>query len=226
MYFSLPIRLIGVCTAAAEPECQSIPDLVGMQLPQLIWSSLFVATLCQDAETDGRGRESTLVSTSLGLVRGTEGKTDLGTRYAKCTKVPFAEPPTGGLRLREPVSKRAWSRELDASQVSPACLQLESLGGSNSREGQEDCLYLNIFTPNPLPAAADPNLKPVLLWIHWGAFTEGDANTVTDPQYLLDQDVVFVSIHYRLGLLGFLAVENSSDLTGNLCLKDQQEAMR
>ena len=138
MYFSLPIRLIGVCTAAAEPECQSIPDLVGMQLPQLIWSSLFVATLCQDAETDGRGRESTLVSTSLGLVRGTEGKTDLGTRYAKCTKVPFAEPPTGGLRLREPVSKRAWSRELDASQVSPACLQLESLGGSNSRKGQED----------------------------------------------------------------------------------------
>ena len=192
-----------------------------------LWSSLFVAALCQDLETDGQGKESTLVSTSLGLVRGTEGKTDLGTRYAKYTKVPFAEPPTGVLRLREPVSKRAWSGELDASQLSPACLQFESLGGSNSRKGQEDCLYLNIFTPNPLPAeAADQNLKPVLLWIHGGAFTEGDANALTDPQYLLDQDVVFVSIHYRLGLLGFLAVENSTDLTGNLGLKDQQEAMR
>ena len=222
MYLSVLIRLIATCTAATEPECQSIPDLVGMQLPQLLCSSLFVATLCQEVETGGQGKEGALVSTSLGLVRGTEGKTDLGTRYAKYTKVPYAEPPTGALRLREPVSKRAWSGELDASQVSPACLQFESLGGSNSGKGQEDCLYLNIFAPNP----ADPDLKPVLLWIHGGAFTEGDANALTDPQYLLDQDVVFVSIHYRLGLLGFLAVENSTDLTGNLGLKDQQEAMR
>jgi len=65
-----------------------------------------------------------------------------------------------------------------------------------------------------------------LLWIHGGAFTEGSANDLTDPEYLLDEDVVFVSIHYRLGLLGFLAVENSTELTGNLGLKDQQEALR
>ena len=193
--------------------------------PQLLWSSLFVAALCRAADSDGQGTESTLVSTSLGLVRGKEGKTDLGTRYAKYTKVPFAEPPTGVLRLQEPVRKRAWSGELDATQVSPPCLQIESLGGSNTRKGQEDCLYLNIYTPNPLPPA-NQNLKPILLWIHGGAFTEGDANALTDPQYLLDQDVLFVSIHYRLGLLGFLAVENSTDLTGNLGLKDQQEAMR
>merc|ERR1712038_1895546 len=70
------------------------------------------------------------------------------------------------------------------------------------------------------------NLKPVLLWIHGGAFTEGSANDLTDPEYLLDEDVVFVSIHYRLGLLGLLAVENSTELTGNLGLKDQQEALR
>ena len=191
--------------------------------PQLLWSSLFVAALCRAADSDGQGTESTLVSTSLGLVRGKEGKTDLGTRYAKYTKVPFAEPPTGVLRLQDPVRKRAWSGELDATQVSPPCLQFESLGGSNTRKGQEDCLYLNIYTPLP---PANQNLKPILLWIHGGAFTEGDANALTDPQYLLDQDVLFVSIHYRLGLLGFLAVENSTDLTGNLGLKDQQEAMR
>ena len=65
-----------------------------------------------------------------------------------------------------------------------------------------------------------------MVWIHGGGFTEGDASTLIDPEYLLDQDVVFVSIQYRLGLLGFLAVENSTDLTGNLGLKDQQEALR
>ena len=86
---------------------------------QLLWSSLFVAAICRNAVTDGQGKESTLVSTSLGLVRGTEGKTDLGTCFVKYTKVPYAEPPTGVLRLRDPVSKRAWSTELDATQLSP-----------------------------------------------------------------------------------------------------------
>ena len=189
-------------------------------LRQLLSSSLFILTaVCQ--ETDGK--VNTLVSTSLGLVQGSEGKTEVGTPYAKYTKVPYAEPPTGVLRLRDPVSKKAWSAELDATQVSPACLQFESLGGANTVKGQEDCLYLNIYTPNP---ADTEDLKPVLLWIHGGAFTQGDANSLTNPEYLLDEDVVFVSIHYRLGLLGFLAVENSADLTGNLGLKDQQEALR
>ena len=91
--------------------------------------------------------------------------------------------------------------------------------------GSEDCLYLNVFTPNVLNND-QTSLKPVMVWIHGGGFTEGDASTLIDPEYLLDQDVVFVSIQYRLGLLGFLAVENSTDLTGNLGLKDQQEALR
>ena len=65
-----------------------------------------------------------------------------------------------------------------------------------------------------------------MLWIHGGGFTEGDASTLIDPEYLLDEDIVFVSVQYRLGLLGFFAVENSTELPGNLGLKDQQEAMR
>ena len=106
-------------------------------LRQLLSSSLFILTaVCQ--ETDGK--VNTLVSTSLGLVQGSEGKTEVGTPYAKYTKVPYAEPPTGVLRLRDPVSKKAWSAELDATQVSPACLQFESLGGANTVKGQEDCL--------------------------------------------------------------------------------------
>ena len=66
----------------------------------------------------------------------------------------------------------------------------------------------------------------MMLWIHGGGFTGGDATTSTDREFLLDEDVVFVAIQYRLGVLGFLAEENSADLPGNLGLRDQQEAMR
>ena len=65
-----------------------------------------------------------------------------------------------------------------------------------------------------------------MLWIHAGGFTGGDATTLTDPEFLLDEDVVFVAIQYWLGVLGFLAEENSANLLGNLGLRDQQEAMR
>ena len=65
-----------------------------------------------------------------------------------------------------------------------------------------------------------------MLWIHGGGFEIGDATEFTDPEFLLDEGVVFVALQYRLGLLGFLSVENSTELTGNLGLKDQQEAMK
>ena len=70
---------------------------------QLLSSSLFILTaVCQETG----GKVNTLVSTSLGLVQGSEGKTEVGTPYAKYTKVPYAEPPTGVLRLRDPVRKK------------------------------------------------------------------------------------------------------------------------
>ena len=192
----------------------------------LLWCTLLVAVLGQDDGKEG-SKVGPLVVTSLGLVRGLEGETGKGTHYAKFTKVPYAEPPIGELRLRDPRSKRSWRGELDATQATPPCLQVEYLQESDSRRSQEDCLYLNIFTPNSVEGdTIRRNLKPVMLWIHGGGFTEGDASTLIDPEYLLDEDVVFVSIQYRLGLLGFFAVENSTDLRGNLGLKDQQEAMR
>merc|ERR1712223_110209 len=85
----------------------------------LPWASILVAALCQ-AQGDVGGL-NTLVSTSLGLVRGSEGETEAGTSYTKYTRVPYAEPPIGELRLREPVSKRAWNSEIDATQDCPPC---------------------------------------------------------------------------------------------------------
>ena len=194
------------------------------QIAAVIFGTFFVFALGQEISDEAK-KDGPLAFTSLGYVRGTEGETEQGTRFAKYTKIPFAEPPIGELRLRDPRSKKAWSGELDGTQVAPPCLQVEYLEESAPRRSREDCLYLNVFTPNVLNND-QTSLKPVMVWIHGGGFTEGDASTLIDPEYLLDQDVVFVSIQYRLGLLGFLAVENSTDLTGNLGLKDQQEALR
>ena len=97
--------------------------------------------------------------------------------------------------------------------------------GTGSIIGSEDCLFLNIYTP-ALPNVGENLLRPVMLWIHGGGFEIGDATEFTDPEFLLEEGVVFVAIQYRLGLLGFLSVENSTELTGNFGLKDQQEAMR
>ena len=103
----------------------------------LPYASILVAALCQDQ--GDVGGLNTLVSTSLGPVRGSEGKTEAGTRYTKYTRVPYAEPPIGELRLREPVGKRAWSSELDATKDSPPCLQIDSLAGGNSNRS---CRYI------------------------------------------------------------------------------------
>ena len=91
-------------------------------------------------------------------------------------------------------------------------------------KGSEDCLFLNIYTP----ALSNDRgiLRPVMLWIHGGGFEIGDGTEFTDPEFFLEEGVVFAALQYRLGLLGFLSVENSTELTGNFGLKDQQEAMR
>jgi len=184
---------------------------------------LLAAASCQD---EGEViQDSPLVVTPLGSIRGVKGTTEAGTKFLKFTKVPFAEPPLGYLRLRKPVKKQPWSEELDGTQPTPACPQIDLL--TNSSKGQEDCLFLNIFTPiTNVEDIGQADLKPVMLWIHGGGFTGGDATTLTNPEFLLDEDVVFVAIQYRLGVLGFLAEENSADLPGNLGLRDQQEAMR
>jgi carboxylesterase type B len=164
------------------------------------------------------------VVTWLGRVRGALGETKKGTKYFQFNRVPFAEPPVGTLRLRDPVPKLPWGPEvLDGTKDTPKCIQSDGFGQEPG--GQEDCLFLTIYTPGlPSPSLALMGLRPVMLWIHGGAFVIGDGSG--DPEFLLDDGVVFVSLQYRLGALGFLAVEGSSVLPGNLGLKDQQEAMR
>ncbi|HEX4157730.1 MAG TPA: carboxylesterase family protein [Rhizomicrobium sp.] len=125
--------------------------------------------------------------------------------------VPYARRPVGPLRWRLPESLEAWTGARDATRFGPVCLQATApfdafLGGALS-EQSEDCLYLNIFTPSP-----DGLKRPVMVWIHGGAFVIGaGSQPIYDGSRLAAHDVVIVTINYRLGIFGFLALADASD---------------
>jgi len=134
--------------------------------------------------------------------------------------VPYAQPPTGSLRFKRPEVAEPWDNLRDATSQPPPCPQRLSAGPKTGEViGVEDCLYLNVFTPEVKPA------KPmaVMIWIHGGAFTEG-AGHYYHPRPLMKSGVVVVSINYRLGGLGFLNFGNRH-VMGNQGLWDQALAI-
>jgi para-nitrobenzyl esterase len=142
--------------------------------------------------------------------------------------VPFAAPPLGELRWREPQPAAPWKSARQATSFAPACMQEGvSMPGEKPPVVSEDCLYLNIWTP----AKADERL-PVMVWIHGGGYTNGSASM---PLYwgdrLAQRGIVVVTIAYRLGPLGYLAhpdltAESPRKSSGNYGLLDQIAALR
>ncbi|MEO8675349.1 MAG: carboxylesterase/lipase family protein [Casimicrobiaceae bacterium] len=119
--------------------------------------------------------------------------------------IPFAAPPTGDLRWREPQPAVAWQGTRIATAFGNACIQIP--GAAREAGGEpgplnEDCLYLNIWTPRP-----DPSLRlPVMVWIHGGALAIGAASVALyDGAPLSKRGAVVVTFNYRLGQLGFFA---------------------
>ena len=139
--------------------------------------------------------------------------------------VPYAAAPVGELRFSPPQPAPPWQGVRDATQDGPIAPQgrsrLAHVMGDFERPQSEDCLTLNIWTP-----AADSAKRPVLVWIHGGAFASGSGSLpwYSGERFAANGDVVVVSINYRLGALGFLCLPGVSD--GNLGLLDQVAALR
>jgi para-nitrobenzyl esterase len=155
--------------------------------------------------------------------------------------VPFAQAPVGDLRWRAPRPPAAWSDTLEALDFGSPCIQFagpagrqEGLGDMDTR-GREDCLFLNVFAPPSMPGqvpAGDSRL-PVMLWIHGGGNTIGDAFLYDASRLAIGQSVVVVTIHYRLGILGWFAHDALSsddstqeDRSGNYGTLDVIAALR
>lgn len=134
--------------------------------------------------------------------------------------IPYALPPVGELRWKAPVPAKAWKGTLKATKPKAAPMQPKNPGDPRKFDISEDCLYLNIWTP---AQRAGENL-PVMVWIHGGGFITGTA--MINPKHLVDRGVVVVSIEYRTGALGFLALpelsaESPTHTSGNYGLMDQ-----
>ncbi|NVB41733.1 carboxylesterase family protein [Pseudenhygromyxa sp. WMMC2535] len=167
---------------------------------------------------DGQDSEPELAETASGPVRGEviDGvRTFLG--------IPYAAAPVGALRFAPTEAHPGWSDPLVAKTFASVCPQLDTSGDTEVFVGDEDCLYLNVWAPE---GGED---LPVMVWIHGGAFLIGAGS---DPIYdgatlAKTQDVVVVTINYRLGSLGFLATPEllAESGTGNFGMLDQIAAL-
>jgi carboxylesterase type B len=163
--------------------------------------------------------QTTTVATAQGPLRGLTtptGQAFLG--------IPYAAAPVDALRWQPTAPPVSWSGVLDATAQRSACPQLSS--GNGPTVANEDCLFLNVYRPLNLPASAK---LPVLFWIHGGGFINGSGNQFDGRAFATANNVVVVTINYRLNIFGFLALpklEAASPEVGDLGLLDQQAALR
>ncbi|KAK4880599.1 hypothetical protein RN001_008745 [Aquatica leii] len=170
-------------------------------------------------QTD-QANETPIVKVLEGFLKGTVKETKNGRQFLAFQGIPYAEPPIETLRFREPLQRKPWENILDATKEHAKCVQFDLNFGGHDIFGEENCLYLNVYTPT-----ISKELLPVIFYIHGGGFVYGHANpSLCGPDLLLDKDVVFVTINYRLGPLGFLSTGDSV-LPGNNGLKDQSIAL-
>lgn len=173
-----------------------------------------------------------IILTSFGKVEGAHSAD--GTVMA-FKGIPYAAPPVGELRWKEPQSPATWKGVRDATQFCASCMQNRAF----SREPwtsefmvqdsiSEDCLFLNIWTP----AKTATDKLPVLVYIHGGALSEGSGSVaVYDGEELAKKGIIVITINYRLGVFGFLAhpeltAESTHKASGNFGFLDQVAALK
>jgi para-nitrobenzyl esterase len=136
--------------------------------------------------------------------------------------LPYAAPPVGANRWREPQPVAAWSGVRDATRFAPRCVQRGFAPGAEQAVASEDCLYLNVWSA----AASTDALLPVLVWIHGGGFFGGSgSDAIYDAENLASKGAVVVTFNYRLGSFGFLAhpeltAESPNKSSGNYAMLD------
>src|SRR5258708_6625705 len=144
--------------------------------------------------------------------------------------LPFAKPPVGALRWMPPQAPAKWTEVRKADKFGPTCAQVTALwpfaGPANSNE---DCLYLNVFTPDGLSKEKSGAKLPVLVWIHGGGYYDGESNDYDATKLAIRGRMVVVTFNYRLNLFGFLAhpaLDAEGHAFGNYGVMDMQAALR
>ena len=153
--------------------------------------------------------------------------------------IPFAEPPISELRWRAPIKINNWKTLKEVNSFSPPCTQFQSsltadgLVKPGDIIGSEDCLYLNVYAPNSSKNKLENNneLLPVMVWIHGGGNTTGMPSEYNPEIFVKTENIIFVSMSYRLGFFGWLShplIREQSGLnaSSNFGLLDQIMAVQ
>ncbi len=204
---SVLITFLIVCTSGCGEHTTSVPSNSGPQIQQ-----------------------GTEIQLSDGSV---QGEIDGGTR--RFLGIPFAAPPLGELRWRPPQPPAPWDGVRATTEFASPCPQTASINGMPSQD--EDCLYLNVWTPDPAPTRP----LPVMVWFHGGGNTSGSAADLVplglgglfyNGRVLAEtRNVIIVTTNYRLGVLGFFghssltAEDPHYPYSGNQGLLDQRAAL-
>jgi para-nitrobenzyl esterase len=187
-----------------------------------------VIGICLSAALPAEAFAADRVKTANGVVEATAPQS-AGVRAFK--GIPFAQPPVGDLRWREPQPVKNWTGARNADQFGPTCMQRTTPSSDYWFRGNgmsEDCLYLNVWTP----AKSDRERLPVLVYIFGGGFQNGDGS---EPRYdgesMARKGIVAVSINYRTNIFGFfshpeLTKESPHHASGNSGLLDQVAALQ
>jgi len=192
-----------------------------------LWKTLLAAAVILVGALSARASGADRITISNGVIEGIAAQ-KTGVRTFK--GIPFGQPPTGGLRWKEPQPVKNWDGVRQATQFGPRCMQAPIFGdmGFRSNGTSEDCLYLNVWTP----AKSGKERLPVLVYFYGGGFVAGDGS---EPRYdgesMAAKGIVTVTTNYRLGVFGFLAhpeltAESSHHASGNYGLLDQAAALR
>ncbi|KAJ8670093.1 hypothetical protein QAD02_001352 [Eretmocerus hayati] len=161
------------------------------------------------------------VSTKLGIITGHYKISHAGNKYEAYEGIPFALPPVGERRFEIPEPIGPWTGELVANQIPNKCFELirDLYPSGNYLNGDEDCLYLKIYSPVKRNGSL-----PVIVYIYGGAFQQG-VSEKNEEHYLIDHDVIYAAMNYRVGILGFLSTGDEV-VPGNMGLKDQVLALK
>lgn len=140
--------------------------------------------------------------------------------------IPYAAPPVGPLRWRPPVAHAKWTGALDAVNFGGTCVQNQP--GLFARPSlTEDCLYLNIYTPDAFQTKLER--RPVMVWFYGGGLTAGESDDYDGTKLAKQGDTVLVTVNFRGGYLGYFAqaaLDAEGHTFGNYGLMDQQFALR
>lgn len=216
-----------IATDSSSKEC-----LAYSQRQKLVISapcSSKLPAICTSRVPPTTDKNRAAVETSK-IIVAAENYTLTGYRDARSFRflgVPFADPPVNELRFAPP-KPFSGPKKRDATKVAKSCVQSQSAFGTLGNGGiSEDCLYLNVFTPI-LPAGSSKNStrRPVAVYFYGGAFVSGSASMIDydGGNFASRNDVVVVTVNYRVGALGWLTTGNLT--SGNYGTRDQILALK